>query len=514
MTERSEGTTGTAPTVAAERSGAATATQVRPDAPSARRGVLSTARDRLPERSDRPAWIRLLAVVAVIAAFATALTVALGASALRNGIDSLGHKTAPGVAASQDLASALADMDAQTTNLLLVGDDSALSDTRTYALTTYEQRRTQADRDLQQATAIAGNDAGAKDTVNNLLDQFGQYQALVANIELLESSGHNPAGHPSADILSQYQQATDMNAGMLRETQILTDQNSTVLQTAYASTRHSAAVSGMWLAIFALVLFVALIGLQIMLRLMMRRWLNPALLVATALALAMVIGGAIATAQAESQLRTAKQDAFDSLLSLEQARAIGYDANADESRYLADPARAQDYQNAFLSKSQRLVQLGMPTQTQYYALPQYYPALVTGVDAVDGGHGAAFGGLFGDELHNITFAGEGDAAKATVDAYRAYQADDHTLRADAATDLRQAISFDTNPQPGSSDGDFDAFNSQLDILIGINQHAFDTAIPAGIDALSGWATWLPYVLFALVTVAIFLGVRPRLAEYR
>ena len=37
---------------------------------------------------------------------------------------------------------------------------------------------------------------------------------------------------------------------------------------------------------------------------------------------------------------------------------MSYDANADESRYLVDPARAAQYQQAFLAKSQRLADVG------------------------------------------------------------------------------------------------------------------------------------------------------------
>ena len=55
-------------------------------------------------------------------------------------------------------------------------------------------------------------------------------------------------------------------------------------------------------------------------------------------------GGALlerlrASTEAE-HLRVAKKDAFDSVLALTQARAVSYDANADESRYLIDPDRA------------------------------------------------------------------------------------------------------------------------------------------------------------------------------
>jgi hypothetical protein len=39
----------------------------------------------------------------------------------------------------------------------------------------------------------------------------------------------------------------------------------------------------------------------------------------------------------------AENDAFDSVLALSQMRAVSYDANADESRYLVDPARAGQY---------------------------------------------------------------------------------------------------------------------------------------------------------------------------
>lgn len=43
-------------------------------------------------------------------------------------------------------------------------------------------------------------------------------------------------------------------------------------------------------------------------------------------------------------LRVAKKDSFDSVLALNRARAVSYDANADESRYLADPQRADQYE--------------------------------------------------------------------------------------------------------------------------------------------------------------------------
>ena len=41
------------------------------------------------------------------------------------------------------------------------------------------------------------------------------------------------------------------------------------------------------------------------------------------------------------------------MLSLSRARAISDNANADESRYLLDPGRADTYEQVYLDKSHR-----------------------------------------------------------------------------------------------------------------------------------------------------------------
>ncbi|MFI5778057.1 hypothetical protein [Nocardia sp. NPDC051570] len=451
----------------------------------------------LPPRADRPGWIRLLAIVAALAALATAIVVAVGAHRVHAGTTLLGQRIAPGVAATEDLSFALADMDAQLANVLLAGGDSGLTRVRADALNTYDQRRTQADADLRQAAALAGADPDAQRILDTVLDQFGRYEALAANVMLLSANGHDPAGRPAPPVLDLYRQATDLMATILPTAHRLTESNDHVLGDAYAAARGDARTALIWLAVLGIGLLAALAGLQIMLRLTVRRRLNPPLLVATALALGLILGGAVTNSAADGQLRVAKQDAFDSLIALQQARAIGYDANADESRYLLDPDRAAQYTQAFLTKSQELADLKATT------LPTYYPALDRAI-ATDSG----IGGLFGDELRNITFAGEGDAARRTLTAFATYEHDDRAMR--SISDLRQAISLDT----GGSNSDFAAYNKELDAVIAINQRGFDDAIRAGGSVLTGWTGWIPFGLTALIAAGVLLGVRPRLAEYR
>lgn len=143
--------------------------------------------------------------------------------------------------------------------------------------------------------------------------------------------------------------------------------------------------------------------------------------------LGLVIASSAQLAAEASHLQMAKKDAFDSILALTQARAVSYDANADESRYLVDPGRAAQYQQAFLSKSQQLADVGNVGIFQY------------------------------------------DAALAA--AVSAYQADHADVR-------------------------------------------FGGAIHVGQDDASGWTAVIPGAGALLVVILTFIGVRPRLAEYR
>ncbi|MEC3918268.1 hypothetical protein [Nocardia sp. CDC160] len=478
----------------------------RPGAPTEpARSLPGRLRAAVPSRSDTPTWISYLAILAVVLAAITAVVMTGDARSTRHGIDVIGHHTAPTVTSTEDLYFALADMDAQVANVLLAGDDSTLATVRKNALATYEQRRVQADTDLQQAMTIATND-DASQQIRTLLDKFGQYQALAAETFQLSDLDRGAAGQPSARTLAAYRSATGMVPDLLSRAQKLADTNSGVLSQAYRDAEDTTVTGRAWIAVLGLLLLAVLIGLQVLLRVAVRRRVNPALAVTTLLAAGLLVGGYVAEGSAAHQLTVAKHDAFDSLLALRQARAIGYDANADESRYLLDPEHATDYQQSYFKKSQRLVGV------QARGVDDYSAALDQALAAhgTDMKQAISADSFLGTELRNITFGGEGAAAQQSVTAYQAYQHDDHTLRGLAGTDLRAAIALDT----GASNDHFAAYDKALVATIDINQHAFDAAIADGEDALSGWTDWLPYGAAVLFAVLILVGVRPRLAEYR
>ena len=172
-------------------------------------------------------------------------------------------------------------------------------------------------------------------------------------------------------------------------------------------------------------LLAALVGMQFYFVLRFRRILNPALVGATVVTLALAAARRRrARPRRPGTSRVAKAEAFDSIIALSQARAVSDDANADESRYLVDPARAGQYQQAFENRSQQLVQLPGAGIFQYDA------ALAGSLSAYRANHAdVRFGGYFGVEFRNITFAGERAAAEKALAAYQVYERDDRHIRA-------------------------------------------------------------------------------------
>jgi hypothetical protein len=231
---------------------------------------------------------------------------------------------------------------------------------------------------------------------------------------------------------------------------------------------------------------------------------------ATVAAGALVLSSLFVLSSEANHLKVAKQDAFDSIVALSEARALSYDANANESRYLLDPSRAAEYEQSFLDRSQALASFSG------VGLAQYDGALDTALKAYQANHAEVrFGGYFAAELKSIPFGGKREALEKVLTAYQNYQRDDRQVRALASRgDLRGAIVFDVATTPGNSNYDFAQYDKALVAVISLNQNAFDTAIRDGETVIQGWTDAIPLFAILLISALLFVGVRPRLAEYR
>jgi hypothetical protein len=456
-----------------------------------------------------PAKTRTLAAAAVALACCLAAIIAVASGALGGQFQSIGNRDAPAVNSTTGLYFSLNDMDAQVANVLLVGGDTTLAADRAQDLEIYGSDRATADADLTQALATSGGNAAAQRELRSALDGVGQYEALAADALLTDQQARSPVGRAPAASLAYYQQATDlMRTSILPSVSSLTNVSAAKLDASY-SDGTSTAWTTVGLVIAAGVALIAiLVGLQLYLSARYRRLVNPALVAATLVGVALVITATTRLSAEAGHLKVAKQDAFDSILALTQARAVSYNGNADESRYLVDPARAAQYQQSFLAKSQQLADVGN------VGIFSYDAALATDIRAYDGDNSdVRFGGYLGTEFRNITFPGERAAAVRTLLAYQVYERDDRKLRALAKTNLPAAVAFDIGTAPGQSDGAFNTYGADLSSVIAINSAAFADAIQAGQGDTATWNVVFPAVGAVLLAGLVLAGVRPRLAEY-
>lgn len=457
-----------------------------------------------------PARVRsgLIAVILLAACLATALPVV--ASGVDGAFQAMGQRTEPEVTAATGLYLSLTDMDSQLSNVLLVGGDKTLGPDRAADLATWASDRAAADSDLQQAAVTAAGSPAAQRELRAVLNGVGQYEALTADAILADQQASPSAGPAPTAVLAYYRQATDlMKNSILPQVSALISTNSSELNAAY-ETGLSRAGAGIGVSVgLGLALAAALVAFQGYLAARFRRRINPPLVAATLLVLA-VTGFAWSTfASEQSSLRTARFSSFSSIIALSQSRAVGYDANADESRYLVFPARHDQYQQDFLKDAQAMASVGNTTLAGYPA------ALNRDVAVYRFGGRVLFGGFLGTEFRNFTFPGERQAGLRALLTWQAYVDDDHHLRTLAGGGMARAVAYDSGTAPDESDGSFNRFASALTAVIAVDQRGFATAVADG-EGSAGQSWDLIVVLALTLGLAglAYLGVRPRLAEYR
>jgi hypothetical protein len=457
-----------------------------------------------------PGLLRAGVALVVLLACGLGLVSGLVFAALDSGFTAIGGHDAPLVEQSNALYYAVSDMDAQVGNVLLTGSDPALAVDQQQDLALYASDQQHAEQDLQQVAVTAAADPAAQRAVSSVLDALGRYEALAADAIVVNQRGHDPAGRPSAATLSYFQRATDLMSTTVQPAAAsLTTVNASALDTSYNQDRSTATSGQVLLLVLGLAAAGALLGTQVFLAVRFRRLVNPALAAATVLAAGLAIAGAVQLGAQAGNLTVAKQDAFDSILALTEARAVSYDANADETRFLVDPGRAAAYQDAFLRKSQELANVGN------VGIFAYDAALASDIDAYQADHAdVRFGGYLGTEFRNITFTGERAAATRALLAYQVYEKYDRVLRAMAKTNLAQAIAFDIGTSPGQSDWAFNQWDGALGSVITINENAFTAAIRAGHTTSSPWIALIPAIGTALIAGLTIAGTHRRLAEYR
>ena len=140
-------------------------------------------------------------------------------------------------------------------------------------------------------------------------------------------------------------------------------------------------------------------------------------------------------------------------------------------------------------------------------------AAITQATAAASSLPAGTSGCFADELGNITFSGEREAALQIVRAWGVYYGDDEKIRTlENSGQHAEAVRFCVSMAPGDSNWAYAQFDQALEKTININQAAFDTAVDRGFASVRVYDFALP-VASLLIGVLAFIGIRVRLREY-
>jgi hypothetical protein len=419
------------------------------------------------------------------------IAVATGARVHRSAMQTIGRDTASGIIAAQHIKAAVADMDADAADELLAPPNTVYS-----SIKGYEDQRFEAARAL---IAAAGDVVFGESELTPILavqTGLGSYERLVQKARDLHQERNSSA------VDAYFDAASLMDVGLLPAADLLDQANDAILERTYHRQTVASFLARAFVAAAGAAALLALLAAQVFLSQRMKRTLNPLLLTATLITVGLTAYSLEAMGGSEHQLKVAREDAFTSINALWKARAIAYEAKSDESRYLLDPARAADPQRSF------------PTQAALVARPpegMTPEQLLTSVRA--GGHVDGFTGYLADELNNITFPGEQEAAYQTLANWEQYlEADRRVRQIESAGQHQQAVSLSLGTESGQAVWAFNQFDQALATTLDINQHAFDASVSQGLSALSGLEI-ASSIMIAFTAALVILGLAPRIREY-
>jgi hypothetical protein len=411
----------------------------------------------------------------------------------RHAINTIGKESTPSITTAQRLKDAAAGMDAYIVKELLLPSGQNQDAVKGYN----ERYEKLTQRLVAAAESISYGDKERK-PLETLQLELGNY---IAKIQ--QARDFHERGDTNNMVIAYRSAAEIMDQKLLPAADALDNVNVDALNVTYNKEKFDSGKSLFFIVISGVALITILIGLQIFLSQRTRRTFNPMLLAASAIAIAFLNYTTGAFLSASQHLRIATEDAFSSMHTLRQARALGYIANAAQSRYLLDPAFALNYEQAFFNT---IAKIAKPSDGETFetvataaSAPGYKPNLT---------------GLLADQLKNITFPGEREATVNNLTTLGTYVAIDKQIRQlERSGKHTEAIALCLGNQPTQSNWAFDEFRLKANQkTFDINQAAFDKAIKQGFRDVDGFEFTTPVALSAIAILTLF-GLLPRLKEY-
>lgn len=431
-------------------------------------------------------WIRQIIIVAML--LVSALAGFLALSRTQGVVQTIGKDSVPSIVAAEQIRVTLADANTDFLNVFLNREAA-----NGPSMQAYRKAMDQAHDALLTASQNITYGQEERQPILNAMQALGIYEGLVGKAV---ADGRYTDTVEAADRLMQKE--------ILPAVVALDGANFQHMAEAYETGRHDAKSIALAMVFACGLTGAALVATQLYLFKRFNRVFNIPLLIAT---VALVVVGAwVFTATSNvlfRDMKTAKEDAFDSVHALSQALAVGYEANAAESMYLL--------QTGFPSAQTESTARFQRQAAQIYIGPDL---LVSGMLNSADGKTLAHQGLLGDEMANITFEGEDQAARATLGAWLEYATVDRRIRAlEVSGRHAEAVALCLGSKPHESDWVFEQFVKFAKQTADINQAVFDREVDLAFAHVQR-AKWAFLLGMLIALVGSVVGVQVRLSEFR
>lgn len=467
--------------------------------------------------------MRLRALIGASWVLALALGAAVWSSAAEHqgAVHAIAVDDVPSVVAAHQIKLAIESLDAALINEMLVRPQDAA----TWA-TDFAKDRVEIGRDLFAAMRSAFGDEEAA-PIDQVQEALGRYlMAAQGAVETHRRGEVEPA-------LAAYRASFRiLDAELVPAATKLDQINNAALEETYDAQLGRSRRARILAGVLGAALTALLLAIQRYTARRFRRRISPALAAATVLTAALA-GCAIHAFGANADaLEGVKKDAYDSVDNLLATRALAYEANSAESRWLLDPAGRDAHERRFHAYVGKLAAL--PAGGSFERVAEtarrrneiMAARMRAGDDPVTAGARAreqlpltGHRGTLVTALDNITFPDpdpredEPTQSAETVRAFAVYFAKDAQIRElERAGRHDEAVRFCLGMSQGDSNWAFARFDEALTRWTALNEAWMHRYTDEAFAAVAPLPIAAPLLALA-IAAAVALGLRPRLREY-
>jgi hypothetical protein len=338
--------------------------------------------------------------------------------------------------------------------------------------------------------------------IENIQAAFGQFLMSVQRARDVHESKSSETVESYRSVLKILQEQVMPNVEALNKA------NADMLDEIYNQEKSASALSRGLVLLMGLCFLAISLYTQLYLSKRFRRRFNPAMLAAMFCTCLFLQHLTEALANCSVNTKIAKEDAYDSIVSLLNARSDSYEANASRARWLLDKKRIGVHEKYFLGKTENICQF-----TANHNIKETLDNAQTQILANEKLNLPGFTGYLADEMNNVRFAGEAQSALETLQAYAQYLECDKQVRLlEQSGDHEAALRLGLGYEPNSSNYAFNKYDECLERTLKINKSELEQTLLNAKKSLGSLVMSTLALTFVMIGCT-YIGLLPRIEEY-